>query len=52
MHLQDIYPGYSSDGQLRTLQRRVREWRRVMVRELVYGCYYGTDVDNLVLAKV
>ncbi len=25
-------------GQLRTLQRRIREWRAVMARQLVYGC--------------
>ena len=25
------------DGQLRTLQRRVREWRARIARELVYG---------------
>jgi hypothetical protein len=27
--------------QLRTLQRRIREWRRVMARELVYACVNG-----------
>jgi hypothetical protein len=32
------YPGRFPAGQLRTLQRRVREWRRVMARELVYAC--------------
>jgi Integrase core domain len=29
--------GSYSDGQLRTLQRRVREWRTRMARELIYG---------------
>jgi hypothetical protein len=29
------YPGRFPDGQLRTLQRRIREWRHVMARELV-----------------
>ncbi|MGQ9758895.1 MAG: integrase catalytic domain-containing protein [Actinomycetota bacterium] len=51
LRLQDIYPGHFNDGQLRTLQRRVKERRCVMARELVYGCYYGTDDDNLVLAR-
>ncbi len=35
--LEQAYPGQFPEGQLRTLQRRVREWRRVMARELVYG---------------
>ena len=26
------------NGQLRTLQRRVREWRQVMAKQLVFGC--------------
>ncbi|MBN2270424.1 MAG: hypothetical protein JXN61_07415 [Sedimentisphaerales bacterium] len=36
--LQCEYPGRFADGQLRTLQRRVREWRQVMARKLVYTC--------------
>ncbi len=36
--LQDEYPGRFPDGQLRTLQRRVREWRKIMARKLVYAC--------------
>jgi len=36
--LQCEYPGRFADGQLRTLQRRVREWREVMARKLVYAC--------------
>jgi hypothetical protein len=36
--LQCKYPGRFADGQLRTLQRRVREWRQVMARKLVYAC--------------
>jgi hypothetical protein len=36
--LQCEYPGHFADGQLRTLQRRVREWREVMARKLVYAC--------------
>jgi hypothetical protein len=36
--LQQAYPDRFHAGQLRTLQRRVRDWRQVMARELVYGC--------------
>jgi Integrase core domain len=36
--LERSYPGRFDEGQLRTLQRRIREWRRVMARELVYAC--------------
>jgi len=32
------HPGQFHDGQLRTLQRRIRDWRQVMARKLVYGC--------------
>ena len=35
--LQEQYPGRFIPGQLRTLQRRIREWRQVMARELVYA---------------
>jgi hypothetical protein len=33
--LQARYPGSYQDGQLRTLQRRVQGWRRLMARELI-----------------
>ena len=36
--LQYEYPGRFADGQLRTLQRRVKEWRKIMAKELVYAC--------------
>jgi hypothetical protein len=32
------YPGRFQIGQLRTLQRRVKEWRHTMARELVFAC--------------
>ncbi len=44
--LQQKYPDQSRQGQLRTLQRRIREWRRVMARELVYACLDGTEVGG------
>jgi hypothetical protein len=36
--LHQEYPGRFPDGQLRTLQRRLRAWRRLMARKLVYAC--------------
>jgi hypothetical protein len=36
--LKQDYPRRFHDGQLRTLQRRIRDWRHVMARKLVYGC--------------
>ena len=40
--LQKEHVGQFSDGQLRTLQRRVKEWRYIMAKKLVYA---GID-DN------
>ena len=39
--LDQKYPGQFPQGQLRTLQRRVRDWRRVLARNLVQGCQEG-----------
>jgi len=41
--LHQEYPGRFHDGQLRTLQRRIREWRQVMARKLVFSCYEGRE---------
>jgi hypothetical protein len=35
--LQAGYPGVYPDGQLRTLQRRLKEWRREAARRMVFG---------------
>jgi len=35
--LRDEHPGSFADGQLRTLQRRVKEWRRLAARRLVFA---------------
>jgi len=32
------YPERFQDGQLRTLQRRIREWRQIMAKDLIYSC--------------
>ncbi|MGH9461205.1 MAG: integrase catalytic domain-containing protein [Vicinamibacteria bacterium] len=39
------YPGRFGDGQLRTLQRRLKEWRAIMARKLVYACLEGTESE-------
>jgi len=39
------YPGGFRPGQLRTLQRRVREWRHMMARELIYAGVEGPNTD-------
>ena len=35
--LREAYPGRFSDAHLRTLQRRVKDWRGVMAKRLVYS---------------
>ena len=37
LELQARYPDRFQNGQLRTLQRRVREWRRHLAKQLVFG---------------
>lgn len=44
--LQEKYPRRYSPGQLRTLQRRVKDWRSMMARELVYACLEGERLDE------
>ena len=39
--LQEEHPGIFPDGQLRTLQRRVREWRAAAAKRLVFGTGFG-----------
>jgi transposase InsO family protein len=44
--LQHDSPGRFPDVQLRTLQRRIREWRHVMAKSLVHGIRDGNGVDE------
>ncbi len=37
------HPDRVGPNQLRTLQRRLKQWRSVMARELVYGVVNGPD---------
>jgi hypothetical protein len=43
MRLEAEHPGRFGDGQLRTLQRRVKEWRRSAVQRLVFP---GSDLQG------
>jgi hypothetical protein len=44
--LQKQYPGQFAEGHLRTLQRRIREWRGVMARTLVHACLDGKQATG------
>jgi hypothetical protein len=48
--LQSQYPGIYPDGQLRTLQRRLKEWRGQMARKLVFGVQQGA-VGSVIALK-
>ena len=39
--LREAYPGRFGDAQLRTLQRRVKDWRGVMAKRIVYAATDG-----------
>lgn len=44
--LQEKYPRRNPPGQLRTLQRRVKDWRTMMARELVYASLEDERLDE------
>ena len=46
--LQREYPDQFADGQLRTLQRRVKEWRYIMAKKLVYGNFKDDYQDQMI----
>jgi hypothetical protein len=48
--LQGQHPDAFSNGQLRTLQRRVKEWRQMMAKKLVYACVDGSAEENVIRA--
>jgi hypothetical protein len=45
--LQRQCPGVYSDGQLRTLQRRLKHWRTGMARSLIFGVHGGANQELL-----
>jgi hypothetical protein len=46
LRLQESMPGAFASGQLRTLQRRVKEWRSEVARQLVFGLESETEMDG------
>ncbi len=54
--LQAERPGCFPNGQLRTLQRRVRTWRHMMAKDLVYAgkeaCFSYSQIPSTVLDRV
>jgi hypothetical protein len=49
--LNDRYPNQFAPGQLRTLQRRISEWRLTMARRLVFGGRVNGDEIQAIGAK-
>jgi len=49
--LQKDHPGEFTDGQLRTLQRRVQEWRQIMAKQLVYSCL-DKNIGQAIVAPI
>jgi hypothetical protein len=45
--LQRQCPGVYPDGQLRTLQRRLKHWRMGMARSLIFGVHGGANKELL-----
>jgi hypothetical protein len=45
--LQRQRPGVYPDGQLRTLQRRLKHWRMSMARSLIFGVHGGANKELL-----
>jgi hypothetical protein len=44
--MRDTRPGVFPDGQLRILQRRVSEWRRLAARKLVFATDDGQVIGG------
>jgi len=49
--LDSKYPGKFEGGQLRTLQRRIKEWRHVMARELIFACRDSREDDPVLVHR-
>lgn len=48
--LQKEYPDKFKSGQLRTLQRRIKEWRQIMAKQLIYN-FSENHTDNNIFAE-
>ena len=44
--LQAEHPSEFPDGQLRTLQRRVKQWRLLIAKSLVYACLDSPEDEH------
>ena len=49
--LQTEQPGVFPDGQLRTLQRRLKEWRREMAHKMVFGAEAVGGIPELAVVS-
>ena len=49
LRLQESMPGAFPPGQLRTLQRRVKQWRSEIARQLVLGLESGSALEHEML---
>jgi len=49
--LDSKYPGQFKSAQLRTLQRRIKEWRHVMARELIFACQDERDAEGVLVCR-
>ena len=49
--LQTEQPGVYPDGQLRTLQRRLKEWRGAMAHKMVFGAEAVGETPELASAS-
>jgi hypothetical protein len=50
LRLQESMPGAFPPGQLRTLQRRVKQWRSEIARQLVLGLESGSALEHEICA--
>ena len=44
--LQEAHPGLFPDGQLRTLQRRVKTWRHALAHKMVFGAAAAGEISG------
>lgn len=49
--LQKKYPDQFKDGQLRTLQRRIKEWRKIMAKQLVYN-FSEKNIETIIVKPI
>jgi hypothetical protein len=49
--LQEEQPGIFRDGQLRTVQRRLKEWRREMAHKMVFGAAAAGETPGQALVS-